>query len=217
MFATREFLRLLQIRPNYIHQFFGGLYLGRVLTSVRGEDVESHMPFHNFGHQTVECATAGSHELQDTRTLLLGFQSSLDGIDLPPNASNTSQKLVFVFCCMSHARTILYTSIVCKEAGAGWHLRAANIFQIRTDNFDEVGGGIFQGLTGSRHRITDVVFHQLCQEAVDCSARRREALKHIDAWGIFVKATEDGFELANHFLGSMNEVQLFSREMRRRP
>ena len=48
-----QILVLLQIRPNYIHQFFGGLCLGRVLTIVRGEDVESHMPFHNFGHQTV--------------------------------------------------------------------------------------------------------------------------------------------------------------------
>src|ERR1700693_4106020 len=91
--AIRTFSWLLQIRPNYLHQFLGGLCLGRVLTSVRGEDVESDMPFHNFGHQTVKCATASSHELQDTSALLLGFQGSLDGVDLSPNASNTSQKL----------------------------------------------------------------------------------------------------------------------------
>lgn len=42
--------------------------------------------------------------------------------------------------------------------------------------------------------------------------RSREALKYIGAWRFFVK--EDRFELAGHFLSSINEVQLFSREMR---
>ena len=35
------------------------------------------------------------------------FRVPLDGVDLPPNASNTRQKLVFVFCCVSHGWIIL--------------------------------------------------------------------------------------------------------------
>ena len=93
------------------------------------------------------------------------------------------------------------------------HLRALNSFQISTDNFDEVGGGIFQGLAGSGHMIPDVVFHKFRHKAVDSSTRSRKALKDIGTRRIFVKSTEDGFELADHFLGSINEVQLFSRAM----
>jgi hypothetical protein len=61
--------------------------------------------------------------------------------------------------------------------------------------------------------IPDVVFHKFGHKAVDSSTRSREALKHIGARRIFVKSTEDGFELADHFLGSINEAQFFSREM----
>jgi hypothetical protein len=92
-------------------------------------------------------------------------------------------------------------------------LRAENSFQISTDNLDEVVGGIFQGLAGSGHMIPDVVFHKFRHKAVDASTRSREALKYIGAWRIFVKTTEDGLELADHFLGPINQVQLFSREM----
>ena len=87
---------------------------------------------------------------------------------------------------------------------------AANSFQISADNLDEVVGRTFQGLTGSGHVIPNVVFHKFGHQAVDSSTRSREALKDIGARRIFVKSTEDRFELADHFLGSIDEVQLFS-------
>jgi hypothetical protein len=92
-------------------------------------------------------------------------------------------------------------------------LRAGKSFQISTDNLDEVVGGIFRGFAGSGHMIPDVVFHKFRHKAVNSSTRSREALKDIGAWRIFVKGAENGFELADHFLSSINEVQLFSREM----
>jgi hypothetical protein len=95
------------------------------------------------------------------------------------------------------------TTLPTNGGGTGravWHLRAANSFQISADNLDEVVGGIFQGLAGSGYMIPDVVFHKFRHKAVDSSTRSREAPKHIGAWRIFVKTTEDRFELADHFL-----------------
>jgi hypothetical protein len=93
-----------------------------------------------------------------------------------------------------------------QRSRSRWQLRPANSFQVSTDNLDEVVGGIFQGLTASGHMIPDVVFHKFRHEAADCSTRGREALKQIGAWRILVQTAEDGFELADHFLGSINEV-----------
>ena len=103
---------LLQIGSNYIDQFFGSLCLGRVLAAVGERTWKSDVSLHDFGHQTIQRPTAGSHELKDTGAFLLGVERPLDGVDLPTNASNTRQKLFFVFACVSHIFTILYPSIV---------------------------------------------------------------------------------------------------------
>jgi hypothetical protein len=66
--------------------------------------VKPNVPIYNFGHQTIQCPAASSHEVQDPGALLLGFQSAFNDVDLPRNASNTSQKL---FSCVGHESTIL--------------------------------------------------------------------------------------------------------------
>jgi len=74
--------------------------------------MKSHVPFHDFSHQTIQRPTAGGHHLKHISALLLGFESAFDGVDLPPNASDASQKFFFAFGCVSHESNILYRGIV---------------------------------------------------------------------------------------------------------
>ena len=101
------FASLLQIGSNYLDQFFGSLCLGRVLSTFGGEDMKSDVPFHDFSHQTIQRPATSSHKLKHAGTFLLGFESTFDGVDLPANAPDPSQKFFFVFGCVSHGVTIL--------------------------------------------------------------------------------------------------------------
>ena len=60
------------------------------------------MPFHDFGHQTVQRPTASSHQLQDSGAFLLGFERSLDGVRPAHESFEPCQKFFFVFGCVSH-------------------------------------------------------------------------------------------------------------------
>jgi hypothetical protein len=57
---------------------------------VGGEDVKPNVAFHYLSHQTIQCAAASGHKLQNPGTFLLGIKSTLDGIDLPANPSNVT-------------------------------------------------------------------------------------------------------------------------------
>lgn len=98
---------LLQIGSNYLDQFFSGLSLRGVLATFGGEDMKSDMPFHDLGHETVECPAASGHELEDSGTFLLGIERSFDRIDLSSNPTNACQKFFFVFSGVSHIDIIL--------------------------------------------------------------------------------------------------------------
>jgi hypothetical protein len=54
--------------------------------------MEPDVTLQHFRHQSVQCATASSHVLQHTGTLLVGVERSLDGLHLPANPVNTAQK-----------------------------------------------------------------------------------------------------------------------------
>ena len=58
---------------------------------VRGEHMKPDVSLHNFSHQTVQRPTTSGHELQHTSAFLLRFERALDGVDLPPNAPDSSQ------------------------------------------------------------------------------------------------------------------------------
>ena len=69
--------------------------------------MESDMPFHNFGHQPVQRATASSHQLQDSSAFLFRIERPFNGVHLSSNPSNAFQKFFFVFSCVSHILIIL--------------------------------------------------------------------------------------------------------------
>ena len=62
---------------------------------------------HNFSHQTIQRPTTRGHELQYTSAFLFRFECALDGVDLPSNTPDASQKFFLVFGCVSHGATIL--------------------------------------------------------------------------------------------------------------
>jgi hypothetical protein len=97
----------LQIRTHDFDQFLGGLSLWRVLAVFWRENMKAHMTFHYLSHQTVECTTAGCHQLQDTCAFRFRLQGALNGVDLSPDAANTNEQFVFLFCSVSHAFSIL--------------------------------------------------------------------------------------------------------------
>jgi len=61
--------------------------------------------------------------------------------------------------------------------------------------------------------MANVVFHQLAHEAIDGAARGGEALKNVGAVRILFEGTLRGFELADDFLGAVDEIEFFSRDM----
>ncbi len=52
--------------------------------------MKSDVPFHDFSHQTIQRPATSGHKLKHAGTLLLGFESTFDGVDLPSNAPDPS-------------------------------------------------------------------------------------------------------------------------------
>jgi hypothetical protein len=65
-----------------------------------------------------------------------------------------------------------------------------------------------------RHVVEDVVFHEFAHEAVDRATRGSETAKDLGALFIAAQALEYRLELADNLLGSIYQVQFFSRSMR---
>jgi hypothetical protein len=91
---------------------------------------------------------------------------------------------------------------------------SSNSFKVRSNDLDNVVGG-FLGRSGiAGHVVSDVVFHQFGHEAVDGAASGGETLKSVGARLVFIEGAEDAFELANDFLGAIEEVEFFAGGMR---
>jgi hypothetical protein len=87
------------------------------------------------------------------------------------------------------------------------------LFQIGTDDFDNVVRGFFRGLRIMRHVVEDVILKELAHQAVDGSARGGEALQDVGALLVIVQPAQDAFELPDHFLRARYEVEFFPREV----
>lgn len=87
---------------------------------------------------------------------------------------------------------------------------AATSLEIGADNFNHILGRFFGGLGIAWHVIADVVLHQFGHEGVDGAASGGEALEDIGAMFVVGEAAENAFELADDFLGAVNEVEFFS-------
>ncbi len=99
-------------------------------------------------------------------------------------------------------------------------MKVSNVGQIRLSNaqvaadyFDQVLGGIVTGLAITGHVISDMVFHKLRHETVDPSSCSRQPLEHIRAVRVIIQDTQHRFKLTDNLLGSVYQVQFFSREM----
>ena len=86
-------------------------------------------------------------------------------------------------------------------------------FEVGADDLNDIVGGFFGRLRIARHVIADVVFHQFGHEAIDGAASGGEALERVGARFIFVEGAKNAFELADDFLGAVDEVEFFARSM----
>jgi len=85
-----------------------------------------------------------------------------------------------------------------------------SLFQIGADDLDDIVGSFFGGFGVAGHVVADVIFHKFGHQAIDGAARGGETLEDIRAAFVFVQGAQDAFELADDFLGAIEEVQFFS-------
>lgn len=90
---------------------------------------------------------------------------------------------------------------------------SSSSFEVGADDLDDVVGGFFGRFGIARHVVANMVFHQLGNKTVDGAASGSEALEGVGAGLVFVECTKDAFELADDFLGAVDEVEFFSRGM----
>jgi hypothetical protein len=62
--------------------------------------------------------------------------------------------------------------------------------------------------------VEDVIFHEFAHEAVDRATGGGETVKNLGALLIFIQPFKNGLELPYDFLGAVDEIQFFSRNMR---
>jgi hypothetical protein len=58
------------------------------------------MTLDEFRHQAIQCASAGSDQLQNLLALALTFYRPLNSLDLAFDTPDARERLRFVFCCM---------------------------------------------------------------------------------------------------------------------
>jgi len=64
------------------------------------------------------------------------------------------------------------------------------------------------------HVVADVVFHEFGHEAVNGAASGGKPLQGVGARFVLVEGAQDAFQLADNFLGAVDEIQFFARSVR---
>jgi hypothetical protein len=90
---------------------------------------------------------------------------------------------------------------------------AFSLLQVSSHNMDDVGGCFFRRLRIARQVVSDVVFHQLAHEAIDCTAGCGQPLQRFGTWLVFIEGAKYAFELPDDFLGAGDEIELFAGGM----
>jgi hypothetical protein len=101
-------------------------------------------------------------------------------------------------------------------APIGWcpAIGSVDLFKVRADNLNHVLSRFLARFRILRHVVEDVVLHEFSHEAVDRAPGSRETTKDLGALLVSVQPFEDGFELSNYLLGSIDQIQFFSGGMR---
>ena len=78
------------------------------------------------------------------------------------------------------------------------------------DDINQVLGRLRGRLAVVGHVITDVILHQLGHETVGGAPGGSQTLKNVGARHIVVESAQDGFQLADDFLGPVYQIELFA-------
>lgn len=84
------------------------------------------------------------------------------------------------------------------------------LFEVGADDVDDIVGSFLGGFGVAGHVVADMVFHEFRHEAVDGAASGGEALESLGARFMLVEGAQDAFELADDFLGAVDEVEFFA-------
>src|SRR5579862_1744036 len=105
------------------NQVIGGFQLGRERFLAWREDVVSYLALDQFCHQSIQCPTTGSNELQDLFALaLFSRERSFNRLDLALNTADPAQHLFFVFAGVGQAdllqeKVVIYSPRVYVKIG----------------------------------------------------------------------------------------------------
>src|SRR5271154_3427042 len=91
------------------------------------------------------------------------------------------------------------------------------LLQVAADDLNHVVGGFFGGFGVMRHVVADVILHKFAHQAVDGATRGGQALQSFGAGFVGIQCAEHAFELADHFLGAVEQVQFAFRNFRHNP
>jgi len=87
------------------------------------------------------------------------------------------------------------------------------LFQVGSHNPNQIIGSFFRRFAVPRHMVANVVFHEFGHKTVDGSPCCRESLKNVCALFILIEGAQNGLQLPNDFLRSIDKIQFFSRCM----
>ncbi len=87
------------------------------------------------------------------------------------------------------------------------------LFQVSSDNGDEIACRFFRRFGIPGHMVADVVFHQFSHQTVDGPASGGQALQHFRALLVIIQSPENSLELADDFFGAVYQINFFRGAM----
>jgi hypothetical protein len=89
-----------QIGPDDFEQLLRRLGIKRLRIFVGIDQVRTDMVFDHFGHKAGQRTPSSGNQMQELITTCATIECALDRFDLPPDATDARQELLFFMNCM---------------------------------------------------------------------------------------------------------------------
>ena len=96
----------------------------------------------------------------------------------------------------------------------GLRFLTRDLFEVGANYLNYILRCFLGGFRILRHVVDDVIFHEFAHQAVNGTAGSSEAPENFGALLVVVQSLKNRLELTDDFLGSIHQVQLFSRGVR---
>jgi hypothetical protein len=102
----------LEIRSNHFQQLFSGIGVERLRMLIGIHQVSEDVLLDYLRHQPRHCPASSRDQVHHLVATDLAIQRALDSLDLPTDAANPSQQLLFLSDGVRHAVVIAYPPIL---------------------------------------------------------------------------------------------------------